>query len=126
MRRLQACLGVSRKQLGADRFGDVVKTGSSSALACVTLWNVVRVMAPRVRAKGPNTKVRLSPCLCMQQAESGTVTLQNATGAMPQCPHELTWRESCSGAWCVHKPQLCSRCKMQESCSALLGTGVLE
>lgn len=40
---------------------------------------------------------------------------QNATGAMPQCPHELTWRESCSGAWCVHKPQLCSRCKIQEA-----------
>ena len=43
---LQACLGVSRKQMGADRFGDVVKTGSSSALACVTLWNVVRALAP--------------------------------------------------------------------------------
>ncbi|KAK9825695.1 hypothetical protein WJX81_005604 [Elliptochloris bilobata] len=39
MSALQACLGASKKQLGADKFGDVVKTGSSSALAAVTLWN---------------------------------------------------------------------------------------
>ena len=38
---LQACLGASKKQLGADKFGDVVKTGSSTALAAVTLWNQV-------------------------------------------------------------------------------------
>lgn len=37
----QACLGASKKQLGADKFGDVVKTGSSTALAAVTLWNQV-------------------------------------------------------------------------------------
>ncbi len=41
----QACLGVTRRQLGADKFGDVVKTGSGSALACVTLWNTVRALA---------------------------------------------------------------------------------
>ena len=39
---VQACLGVTRKQLGADKFGHVVKTGSGSALASVTLWNTVR------------------------------------------------------------------------------------
>ena len=46
---LQACLGATKKQLGADKFGDVVKTGSSTALAAVTLWNQVpSVILPAV------------------------------------------------------------------------------
>ena len=43
---LQACLGASKKQLGADKFGDVVKTGSATALAAVTLWNQVPAVTP--------------------------------------------------------------------------------
>ena len=46
MGTLQACLGATKKQLGADKFGDVVKTGSATALAAVTLWNQVPGVAP--------------------------------------------------------------------------------
>ena len=112
MMTLQACLGASKKQLGADRFGDVVKTGSASALAAVTLWNQVPVLPHAVVRAFPFHFGAVMPGLLAGGAsltEQRNLTEESALSMRRLSAHgRICKYKMCHSAHDVYECALCS------------------